>query len=146
MSREGSRPPLYPIGLLGRVAMELHPLDLPRGQWHSEIPCPPLSIVLAAFGSFGAPRELLIVQTSKSHDTVPFILWQTRKAYTNLEITDVGPAKLSPAWKVDELTDFVQNIVKEAFSGPWCQRQVPNVKCVGMKMDTIVETQYHSLE
>ena len=146
MDREGARPSLYPIGLLGRLAMELHPLDLPMRPWHSEIPCRPLWTVLAAFGSFGAPRELLIVQTEESHDATPFILWQTRKEYTNLEITDVAPAISSPAWKADEVTDFVQNIVKEVFRGPWCQRQVPKVRCVGMKMDTIVETQYQSLE
>ncbi|PVH72800.1 hypothetical protein DL98DRAFT_595683 [Cadophora sp. DSE1049] len=146
IGRAGARPPLYPIALLDRIAMEFDRSDLPHElPWHSVLQSRPLLILLLVCVWFGAAKELLIVQAKKGNRPIPFNHWHARKAHINLEITDIDPATSCPAGELDELTEYVQNNMT-GFRGPWYQRQVPKVKCVGMRMDATVETQCSTLK
>ncbi|KAH9211850.1 hypothetical protein DL95DRAFT_392160 [Leptodontidium sp. 2 PMI_412] len=140
-----ARPPLYPIAMVDRVAIELDESDLPpRHTWESGATASLLQNVLVAFGWFGTPKELLLVQAENT-ETVPSHLLTGMKSYTNLELVGIGSENIGSANKLDDLVGFVKNkLIKPR--GPWPQLRVPEIKCVGMRMDGTVQTPYRELE
>ncbi|KAH6706274.1 hypothetical protein BKA61DRAFT_137022 [Leptodontidium sp. MPI-SDFR-AT-0119] len=121
-----ARPPLYPIAMVDRVAIELDGSDLPqRHTWDSGATASLLQNTLVAF--------------------VPSHLLTGMKSYTNLELVEIGSENIGSADKLDDLVGFVKNeLIKPC--GPWLQLRVPEIKCVGMRMDGTVQTPYRKLE
>ncbi|KAG4433989.1 hypothetical protein IFR05_010538 [Cadophora sp. M221] len=140
-----ARPPLYPIAMLDRVAIELDESDLPpRHTWESGATASLLQNVLVAFGWFGTPKELLLVQAENT-ETVPSHLLMGMKSYTNLELVEIGSENISRADKLNDLVVFVKKRLMKP-RGPWLQLRMLEVKCVGMRMDGTVQTPYRKLE